>query len=576
MRSQGAIMTTFSPSASLLKGAEIAGTLWRVLGLQLPKQRRETGRKFLSGKRPLDGDQRVGLLRAMVSEFVQAGYVGALRDPEADEIGKLLAAAATIAIGDWDRVVGRARAVSGPPNPEAVRFQYFRVATVDVAIRAAALDVFLDGPILPDKLAGCDQPGSPWTQPGGFRQQLRSLPAVLGVSWARIYGGSARQKTKDDWIYRDSRPLRETLEDLAERLAKHAPGTAPATWLRFLLWGFARDAMCSELAAALPGPAISELIAMFHEVRSVARTLLARCQRDDAVWIMLRRLIVLGAHAPDAGPLIDAIVRDRGLAIPSGDESRWSHQWLATLRTSRADWILCELSGWLPAYPALPDGVSPQLVLQIMHEVIRGDFPAADALCAQQPGALLWISRMVAQQAFLRGTPDTASSIAAMFARFAEVSQSPALHFEAGWSWLMAGNHAAALQHLEQGARTEPLATTMAPVIAALKALTGAHAEAIPLLVALPERDATTDHALGIALRGVGRIAEALHMFEHILSRWPWHAGALEQAALCCYDLGRTVEGNQHAKKAARLGRPVVRPRRRRTRDPGGAPPASA
>jgi tetratricopeptide (TPR) repeat protein len=164
-----------------------------------------------------------------------------------------------------------------------------------------------------------------------------------------------------------------------------------------------------------------------------------------------------------------------------------------------------------------------------------------------------------------------------MFARLAEVSQSPTLHFEAGFSWLMAGNRAAALQHLEQSARAEPFATTVAPAIAVLKALTGAHAEAIALLATLPERDATTDHALGIALRGVGRIAEALGVFEHILRTSPWHAGALQQAALCCYDLGRTVEGTRHAKKAARLGRPVARPpRRRRTRDPAGAPPASA
>src|SRR5262249_42754529 len=157
----------------------------------------------------------------------------------------------------------------------------------------------------------------------------------------------------------------------------------------------------------------------------------------------------------------------------------------------------------------------------------------------------LWVARTVAQQAIARGTRDTRAAVAAMIARFAHATRGPALHFDAAILYASSGDHEAALRHLEHAGSGEPFDRAVAPAIAISNALSGRHAEAVAQLEALGSRDLVIEYAHGIALRGIGRTEDALHLFERILVSSPGHAGALQQAALCCYALNRKVEGNR-------------------------------
>jgi len=91
-------------------------------------------------------------------------------------------------------------------------------------------------------------------------------------------------------------------------------------------------------------------------------------------------------------------------------------------------------------------------------------------------------------------------------------------------------------------------------MIASIKVVTGRPAEAMETLEAVRGQNLWLDYLQGIALRDLGRVADALGAFEEILAVEPGHLGALEQAALCAYALHRRVVGNRYARSARRLG----------------------
>jgi len=78
----------------------------------------------------------------------------------------------------------------------------------------------------------------------------------------------------------------------------------------------------------------------------------------------------------------------------------------------------------------------------------------------------------------------------------------------------------------------------------------------------------------GVALRGIGRVADALRVFEDAIKETPTKALAWEQAARCCDELAAAARGklrarwttraNRYAKLALRFGRPIEPTRDRR------------
>jgi hypothetical protein len=208
-------------------------------------------------------------------------------------------------IAGWDHVVGRVRATGEPGSLTDAAIRYLGVASLDFAIRVAAVEALVGCPASPAALSD-DATVPIWARAGAVREHLRAIPAALGTSWERIYATSATSKAKDEWLYRGSRPSLESLKDLARRLAALERSATPAhAWHLFLAWGFALESLSDALAAVIGRSAMEDIAARVHRTRMCARAYLASEPRKTPE---LHELIILGAHAPGAHLLIEQLV----------------------------------------------------------------------------------------------------------------------------------------------------------------------------------------------------------------------------------------------------------------------------
>jgi len=542
------------------------GALWRALGLSLPPNRQETGRKFLSGQRPLDGDARTGLLRAMADAFVRAGYVGSLGEEKARVVVDLLAAAADHMIASWDHVVGRVRAAGEPASVADAAIRFLRVASLDVAIRVAAVEALVGCPAPPAALSD-DATVPIWVRAGEVREQLRTLPAALGTSWERIYATGATSKAKDEWLYRGSRPSLASLKDLARRLAVHDRSAAPAhAWHFSLAWRFALESLTDALAAVIGRSAMEDIGAEFRRTRKGAHAQLASERRKTPE---LHELIISGAHALGAHLLIEQLAKSDRQALVQAVE-RYVHgeelsvlgeaadirrrQWVRDLRGCRADWALRQFVASITPDRVAPERVPLEMLLSMVTALAAGDLHALTTVCEQHPAARLWILRASVQEALIRGLYPLLAVLLPTISQVAEILNSPEWHHDAGLLSMVVGDYARALRHFEQVALVPQWAPVASAMVAGLKVLTGSPADAIETLEAVRGQNLWLDYLRGIALRDLGRVVDALGAFEEILAVEPGHLHALEQAALCAYALHRRVVGNRYARSARRLG----------------------
>lgn len=137
---------------------------------------------------------------------------------------------------------------------------------------------------------------------------------------------------------------------------------------------------------------------------------------------------------------------------------------------------------------------------------------------------------------------------------------------EASVVHLAAGNFDEALRHLKCIPEVAMEKDAAASAIAMIQAFAGKPLDAAAHFESVVARPPAFDFAYGLALGGAERTTEALAVFERVIKRVPGHALALEQAARCCYLLGRTTEANRYSKRASRLGRTVMKDRPRRAR----------
>lgn len=582
-------MSTSSPNSfPLPEAAKILGALWRALKLAHVD---EGTRHHLRGRRGLKANTRNEAYEDMVRAFADAGYVPLSADKlERDRTIKLLTNGIAIAITRWDQLVGHARALSDSGDVKTTATRYLRVAAVDVAIRAAAFDLLSNVPSPPEALDVRAEPVPTWAREGGVKAMMRRLPKALGTTRARL----SPNNRFDELFDGRNRPSITKLGCFAEVVAKFDKKTPASMWLLHHAWMFALNALCNEIATIVGRAALEEIAAAFRRVRHSARQLLAAAEakaghRDGPFLSLLADLIVEGARAPDAGPLIDRLVVDEvyrhqahaclvDLAtkgeLPQGAEPLINlladgHTWATDLRACRVDWILCEFSALVARDPIMPDGVPPELLVRMVKLLVDERLHELVNACFEHPAALLWAARTIVQQAFVRGR---FGAVAPMVAKFADALRTPQIYLEAGLVHAAAGELDAALQYLEAIDGPETIAAIAAPLIAVVNALTGRHADALAQLEAIENRDRVLDYARGVALRGLGRVEEAVAVFDLM----PGNALALEQAAGCCFQLATnthgkvaaswTTKGNAYAKQAMQLGRPSLGKGRRRSR----------
>ncbi|HEY1811454.1 MAG TPA: hypothetical protein VGG74_03805 [Kofleriaceae bacterium] len=541
----------------------------RALNLSLEKGRRESGRKYLRGQRPLSD----GTLAAIVRACVADGYLS-------EGVSPLIVDGLSLAIANWDHVIGHADARSGEAVA-ATATRFLRLVAIDVALRAAAVDM-VEGVLPPPPLLEDGRANVPvWAREHGVRNLLRALPKALGTKRATL------GKRFEELFDGRSRPSNTKLRQLAAALRNRDGHNA---WHTHLVWAFALDGLCNRLAAVVGRDVVEEIASAFRRIRTNTRTLLLEVYRqhpdDDQVRGAIARLIIAGARAPSIDGLMDILARcetrlDEILAatssatreehLPSPAELTRRVAWATDLRASRADWLLAQVE--VVARTPVPIGkVSIGTQRRIARAFRVGADPGELAAACDEPSAVLWMARVLVQQAFVRGDFE---HVLPMVARFADVACEPGLNFEAAIIHLAAGRLDAALDYLNAIGTAEPFATAAKPFVAIAHALSGRE-DALQRLNSLQDDDAVFAYARGVALRGVGRSKEALAIFESILAERPNYALACEQAVKCCDDMAALARGseqanwttraNRYARTAEQLGRVIGRTRRARHR----------
>jgi tetratricopeptide (TPR) repeat protein len=527
----------------------------------------------------------------LISVFVDAGYLSTRADKETIV---LMARGLASAITAWDRVVGHASGLLHHQDFKSVAARYLRLAAIDFAIRAAALDLLLAFPSPPSILDDSSSAVPAWARSGGVRKKLRELPKSLGRTRAAL----PSSKRFDEVFDGRNRASIAKLQQFAAIVAALDKTRAPtASWRLHLLWASALDALCNKLEKAVEREVIEEIAAGFRRIRSTTRDHLREAQvnaLDQArTRDALTQIVVAGAKAPDSG-LFDKLVRAEARwnetanavaalsngSVPDDDVNRELTQraaWARAVRACRADWLLSEVSERFSGGPVPVDGLSIDITQRLVN-ALRSD-AAPDELfkvVSEHPESMLWASRVAVQRAFIRGKFET---VLPMVSAFAEAVREPAMYYEAAIIHASAGRIDSALTYLAATGTTEPFATLAQPLAAVLRALSGEHKAALQELDTLGDEDRSLAYARGVALRGLGRARDALRVFEGILADVPKHALALEEATKCCDELAAsthgaaqarwTTRGNRHAKVAAQLGRPVGLTRRDRTHGHG-------
>lgn len=577
--------------STLPDAAGILRALWKALDVQLPEGREESTRKYLRGQRAL-GE---GVLPALIDALVAAGYFSSVEGERKREAwATLLTDGLSFAIANWDELVGHTRALSAQADFKTTATRYLRLAAIDFAIRAAAVDILL---CIQPPPVGVDADAAitpTWAREDGVRRLVRALPGHLGTTRSEL----SPDKKFDDLFQGRHRPSIATLRAFADLVAKHDTSKTPTTtWHLHLLWTFALDDLCNEIAATLGREVVEDVARAFRRIRSSARRTLAgiQGQHGDNVLVLLADLVIQGARASQAGRLIDHIVRDvaeweqamhlvsdalRTGTIPEATAAAYSEiirraGWLNDLRASHAHWMFSELSQLVSMEPVSVDDIPADLFERFDRALLNVDANPQSFvdLCSEHPAAFRWGTRTLVQQAFVRGRFD---SVLPMIDRFADVMRTPQIFFEAAVVHAAAGGLNETLRYIDAIGDVEPFASMTGPLRGVALLFAGRHADALQQLDALETRDGSIEYARGVALRGLGRIAEAFTIFEEIIARIPDHAPALEQAALCCYEKANTtrgrvqakwsIAGNRYRKEAERLGRGVLRERRRSRR----------
>ncbi|MCW5806510.1 MAG: hypothetical protein KIT31_29365 [Deltaproteobacteria bacterium] len=540
----------------LPEAAQILGVVWRALDLQFSKRRAQSGRKFLRGVRPGSDATRVGVLRDMVRAFAEAGYVHVaneeLLDRSREEIGRSLAHA----IEHWDRFVGFRRGLARPVDATDV-VRYLRLATIDIALRAAAFDIMFGWSPPPAARATTTLAEVPvWAREGGMRAWLRELPGVLGVSREEMHPG----KSKDDWFYREGRPSIANLQSLASSLVRfdeHGRSDgAVARWRMYLAWGFALDALCDELAAIVGRATVEGLAAMFWRLRCLVWQIAAAvdpAHRNTLFGPILRA----GARSDEARFVIGRIATVDGLAALNGGALDDRAAMLGIeLRACQGMWILGDLFPGVHV-PISPPDLPENLQQDLVAAMAPGADPAAFArVTLSHPASMVWALRLCVRRAFLDGS---FAQVAPAVARFADALGETHHQLEAALLFLLAGDLAEARFRLERldGEQAEVLRVV-------LDLVDGRASNSIPILNELVADDPSSRFPLAIALSDSGRHADALTLARELLHAEPGHALALALAARCAWAVGDTRAGNAYAKRATRLGQPVERPPRKR------------
>ncbi|HEX3849755.1 MAG TPA: hypothetical protein VHW01_02245, partial [Polyangiaceae bacterium] len=512
----------------------------RALNLSLEKRRRESGRKYLRGQRPLSD----GTLAAIVRACVADGYLP-------DGVSPLIVDGLSLAIANWDHVIGHADARPGE-TVAATATRYLRLVAIDVALRAAAIDM-VEGVLPPPPQLEDSRSNVPvWAREHGVRDLLRGLPKALGTKRAAL------GKRFEELFDSRSRPSNTKLRQLAAVLRTHNGHDA---WHMHLVWAIALDALCNQLAVVVGRDVVEEIAGAFRRIRTNTRTVLLEVHRqhpdDDQVRGAIARLIVAGARAPSIDGLMDILARCEtrvdemlvasssatGEHLPSPEELTRRVAWATDLRASRADWLLAQVE--VVARTPVPIGkISIGTQRRIARALRVGADPGELAAACDEPSAALWVARVLVQRAFVRGDFE---HVLPMVARFADVACEPGLNFEAAIIHLAAGRLDAAQNYLHAIGTAEPFATAAKPFIAIAHALSGRE-DALQRLNSLRDDDAVFAYARGVALRGVGRSKEALAIFESILAERPKHALACEQAVKCCDDMAALARGSEQAK----------------------------
>jgi hypothetical protein len=238
--------------------------------------------------------------------------------------------------------------------------------------------------------------------------------------------------------------------------------------------------------------------------------------------------------------------------------------WGTDLRACHAEWILSAfpvLLGLSEPVPAddLPSGFARRL----LHATRADADPAEFAkIYLEHPATFLWAARTVVRRSFLVGHFEPASMIVA---RVAEVLRRPESYLEAAIVHAAAGRINDAARYLQHIVTVQPYAAIARPLLGMVYALAGRHADALEQLDASDGQDIT--YVRGVALRGIGRAADVLHVFENAIEQTATNALAWEQAARCCDDLAAAAErklraewttrANRYGKLAFRFGRPI-------------------
>ena len=509
----------------------IVGVLWDSLGLTLPRNREQTARKMLRGKRDADADTRTAVLRALLCEVAAAGYV------QEDAVNEI-ASALVDAIGYWDRFVGRRRTM-GYPSHRADIHRLMRLAAIDLALRVAAYDRLFgsEGDVEDSPPMVHEVPR--WAHEHGVRTWLRDL--------LRSRNGSLSDKTVDDWFYRGARPTMQSIEQVVVELPRDG---SIDDWQTTLAWALALEALCNKLAVLVGRAAVEDIALMFCRLRRTVGWLIAPVPLDTVTG-----LLRAGAHGVEGRVVIDLLATPTWLRILGGGPlDKGSMRLGNELRLCRGDWVYIALFPGVHEVVEL-EGAPPEVHRRIVDAGMSNDPDELARAVFSHPVSAMWALRALVQRAAIDGSFELA---APAVANVADALRVDALQLDAVLLYLFAGDLGEVRRRLPmlEASWRELLGNILA-------AVDGEPERAIPFFRAVAAADPSRRFCVADLLADVGDHAEALALARDILRDEPRHAYALATAARSAWQLGQARAGNAYAKAAAKFGVRVERPARR-------------
>lgn len=553
-------VATMPTAARLPESGRLLGIVCDALRLTLPPNRKANGRRYLAGERALPDEARVAVVRALVEDALQLGYLGdvpsATTGKERDRWIELVTSGVVILMRRWDHAVGHLAAAPIPHLERAALVTAcLRAAVVDVALRAAAFRMLAQLPLLSpatQTVTFTDAP--PWSRPGGAAAGLARRVKQRGVTRDSLYDNN----TLDDWMAGRRRPSPERLAKLAAKLEGDEPVGA---WRFHFLWDFALAYLADAVRSLVGDDVVDELAAALRRITCLCIYPLGNLPPDHRDGV-LTELARWGALTPVAHGLLEWLQQQEGL---SGRV-----EWARAASLGDRPWSFLGMVAVLPPTVEPPRDISlPDEVLDRMEAWIEN--PARDAhglfqTCASHPALLMWLMRTLILRAMTSGQVAMA---APLVAQLADAVGGTTLHFEAAAFLAGAGRHDEAAHHLAQIPADDPLRGPADALMALTHLMTGQHREALETLETIEDGGGALLRARGQALLGVGQASAALEVLERVIAAEPRDAVALELAAQCCTALGRTRDATRYSKAADRLGRPdalKARARGRRAR----------